>query len=401
MRILFVSPRQCWPPLNGAKLREFFLARALGRRGALTHVFFRHPGVTPPDPEDLPLWRRLVPVPRPRPYTPSKIIRGFLGRWPLPVVNYTSREMQVALTDVLKREPFDIVHIDSIHMAAYVSTIQAVTDAPIVYDWHNIESEAMHRYSAKVRSPLHKIYAAFTAERLAAVEKQALGNAFGHVVCSERERGLLQRIAPRARVAVVENGVDTRFFADAREPLSARRCIIFVGSLDYHANVEAAVSFSRTVWPLIRERFPEWRFTLVGSNPAPAVVALSREKNIEVTGTVADVRPFYRQALAAIVPLRIGGGTRLKILEAMAAGVPVVSTTLGAEGLMLCPGVNVLIADKPEDWLSHLEALSGESNLWCSLVEAGLALVQSRYDWEVLGDLLYATYRDWLNSANT
>jgi glycosyltransferase involved in cell wall biosynthesis len=309
--------------------------------------------------------------------------------------------MQVALTDVLKREQFDIVHIDHINMAAYVSTIQAVTDAPIVYDWHNIESEAMRRYSAKVSSPLHKIYAAFTAERLAAVEKQALGNAFGHVVCSERERGELHRIAPHARVAVVENGVDTRFFADAPEPLSARRRIIFVGSLDYHANVEAAIFFSRTVWPLIRERFPEWRFTLVGSNPVPAVVALSQEKNVEVTGTVADVRPFYRQALAAIVPLRIGGGTRLKILEAMAAGVPVVSTTLGAEGLALCPGVNVLIADKPEDWLSHLEALSVDSNLWRSMVEAGLALVQSRYDWEVLGGLLYATYRDWLNSANT
>jgi glycosyltransferase involved in cell wall biosynthesis len=166
--------------------------------------------------------------------------------------------------------------------------------------------------------------------------------------------------------------------------------------MSYHANIEAAVAFTRTVWPGIRERFPEWRLTLAGLDPAPAVLALRGEANVEVTGTVEDVRPYYREAVAAIVPLRTGGGTRLKILEAMAAGVPVISTPLGAEGLAVTPGVDILIAEKDGDWLPFMTALSTQGDLWNRLAEAGRRLVTARYDWEALGQALYETYCRWL-----
>jgi len=182
-------------------------------------------------------------------------------------------------------------------------------------------------------------------------------------------------------------------------PRDGRRRVLFVGSMRYHANVEAAVAFTRTVWPGIRERFPEWRLTLAGSDPAPAVVALSGEPHVEVTGTVDDLRPFYSEAIAAIVPLRTGGGTRLKILEAMAAGAPVVSTPLGAEGLAVSPGMDILIAEKDEDWLRRLSALSTDGDLWNGLAEAGRRLATTRYDWESLGQSLYETYCHWLGRA--
>jgi glycosyltransferase involved in cell wall biosynthesis len=166
----------------------------------------------------------------------------------------------------------------------------------------------------------------------------------------------------------------------------------------YHANVEAAVSFVRDVWPGIRERFPGWRLTLAGSDPAPAVLALRGEAHVEVTGTVDDLRPFYGQAIAAIVPLHIGGGTRLKILEAMAAGAPVVSTPLGAEGLAVSPGGDILIAEKDEDWLPHLTALSTQGDLWNRLADAGRRMVTARYDWEAIGQALYETYCLWLST---
>ncbi|MBZ5725183.1 MAG: glycosyltransferase [Acidobacteriia bacterium] len=396
MRILFLSPRQSWPANSGAKLRDYYLAQALGRRADLTYVFFSEPGSVSPRPADLPFCRRIVSVPSPRLYTPPKIVRGFLGRWPLPVVNYTSDEMKAALAAVLRADRFDLVHLDSIHLAAYVSGVRQAATAPVVYDWHNIESELMRRYCAGVRSPLRKLYAAWTAHRWAALEKQILLQAFGHAVCSERERAQLLDIVPNARVAVIENGVDTAFFA--APPASSNRCrIVFVGSMRFHANIEAAVWFVRSVWPRIRERFPAWRLTLVGYDPAPAVLALRGEANVEVTGTVRDVRPYYREALAAIVPLRTGGGTRLKILEAMAAGVPVVSTALGAEGLAVSPGRHLLIADRQEDWLRLLSALSLQDDLWKGLVTAGQDLVQTRYDWEILGNTLFETYSQWLN----
>ena len=134
----------------------------------------------------------------------------------------------------------------------------------------------------------------------------------------------------------------------------------------------------------------------MGSHPVPAVQALANEPGIEVTGTVADVRPYYREAFACIVPLRTGMGTRLKILEAMAAGVPVISTTIGAEGLAVEPGENILIANREQEWRSALTSLTAQPNR-LRLVRAGRALVSSRYDWEILGEQAWQTYHQWIN----
>jgi glycosyltransferase involved in cell wall biosynthesis len=167
--------------------------------------------------------------------------------------------------------------------------------------------------------------------------------------------------------------------------------------MGYHANVAAASWFTREIWPDIAKRFPALRLCLVGSNPTPAVRALGGD-SVEVTGTVPSVAPYYQEALAAIVPLRVGGGTRLKILEAMAAGVPVISTTLGAEGLAVRSGENILIADRAEDWVTALDSISGTAGerRWSEIAGAGRNLVESRYDWGALGRSLYETYRGWL-----
>ena len=395
MRILFVSPRQCWPTFTGARQREYHLLRFLVSHAQLTHVFFSNPPLMLPS-AGFPLCPKTVSVPLPSRYTPTKLLRGLLGRWPLPVLNYTSPEMETAIETVLREVPIDLVHLDSIHLAAYAPMIERATKAPIVYDWHNIESEAMRRYGANVNSPLRKLYAAITAGRLATLEKRLLLDGFGHLVCSEREREQLHQIVPRARVAVIENGVDTSFFSSFEDLPQTRFRIVYVGSMNYQANIEAVTLFVRNVWPLVRREFRDWRLTVVGSNPTPAVLALNDETNVEVTGTIPDVRPFYREALAAIVPLYTGGGTRLKILEAMAAGVPVVSSSLGAEGLAVSPGENILIADKDEEWLPHLSALSSQDTLWRRLAANGRNLVNSRYDWALPGQLLLQTYRQWL-----
>ena len=394
VRILFVSPRQCRPPLSGAKLREYHLARALAQRAELTHVYFSR---GPHGEMDALPWET-VAVPAPRFYTPAKIARGIVGRWPLPVVNYTSAAMESALAALVSRRPFDLVHIDILHMAAYEGILRRA-GAPVVYNWHNIESEAMWRYGAAAASPAHRLYAALTARRLWNLETEILRTGFGHVVCSERERETLRGAVKGARVAVIENGVDTEFFQPAPADGNRRRHVLFVGQMSYHANADAAVAFAREIWPAIRERFPDWRFTVAGADPAAAVRALAEDAGVKVTGTVEDIRPLYREAIAAVVPLRVGGGTRLKILEAMAAGVPVVSTPLGAEGLAVSPGRDILIAEKREDWLTHLSALSGEGDLWNAMAEAGRRLVTARYDWGTLGRALYETYRQWLDEA--
>ena len=397
MRILIVSPRQCWPPTSGAKLREYHLARSLSRRAEVSRIYFRDPDSGMPDPSELPFLQDSVAVPRPHTYTPVKILRGLAGRWPLTVLNYTSRQMKASLERMLSKQRFDLVQFEGIHMAAYAPLLERRDRTqPVVYDWHNIESEAMLRYAVSVQSRLRAIYARETARRVASAEVWALRTASGHLVCSEREREALQRLAPEARVAVIANGVDTHFFDASVTAGIERRRVLFVGQMSYHANIEAAVWFARRCWPGIHRRLPALRLTIVGADPAPAVTALASEPGVEVTGTIADVRPFYREAAAAVVPLRAGGGTRLKILEAMAAGVPVVSSTLGAEGLRLTPGGDFLLADCEEDWLTALEALVSRDPLRSCLVEAGRRLVEREYDWEIIGDGLFQTYSRWL-----
>jgi len=396
VRILFLSPRQCWPATSGAKLREFHLARALSRWADLTYVHFAEPGAAPLTASDLPFAAHIVAVPMPPVYSPWKIVRGIAGRWPLPVLNYTSPLMTAALSRLDSSSGYDLVHLDSIHMIRYVKTLGPPR---VFYDWHNIESEAMRRYAETTSSQARRIYANLTAVKLEALEREILATASGHIVCSERESIQLRRIAPAARIAVIENGVDCGYFAELK-PDPTRRRIVFVGKMDYHPNVDAVIAFAHKTWPMIRDQLKLLTFTIVGANPTAAVQALAAIPGIEVTGTVADVRPYYRDALAAVVPLRTGGGTRLKILEAMAAEVPVISTPLGAEGLLVNPGVDILIADLNDHagWVRHLVELAHSEERRKQITTRALQLVQSRYDWGTLGQSLIETYQGWLRS---
>lgn len=401
MRILFLSPRQCWPPRSGAKLREYHFARALGESAELSLVYFADPGSPSPSVADLPFCKDLVAVSKPRPYTAGKILRGLAGRWPLPVVNYNSVEMSAAVSRLAETRNYDLIHLDSIHMAVYAAPLRQVVRGParFVLNWHNIESELLYRYARQCATGARKLYSTYTAFRMASLERDLLLSSLGHIVCSPRERSELLAISPAARIAVVENGVDTSYFQPSEN--GSRRSLVFVGLMDYHANVEAAVRFAGTVWPSLARRFPDLEFKIVGANPAPDVLALRAGPRITVTGTVDDVRPFYEDALAAVVPLRTGGGTRLKILEAMAAGVPVISTLVGAEGLAAEPERHLLIAadNDPADWERQIARILTSPAQSRSLSAAALDLVRSQYDWAILGQRLAATYHDWLQDT--
>ena len=405
VRILFLSPRQCWPTLSGAKLREYRFLRALAGRAEVTYLHFTDPGAEPLTREDLPFCQEVVAIPKPPAYGPGKLVQGVLGRWPLPILNYTSQEMSAAVDRLTRANAYDLIHLDLIHMIRYGEAIarRAEGAARVVYNWHNIESELMRRFGATASSFGKRWYARLTASKLALLEQDILQTAFGHVVCSQRELEELRHIAPSARIAVIENGVDVAGFSSGADvPPQGQKAqtsrILFVGLMNYSANVEAALSFTERIWPFLRRRFPDLELWIIGASPTPAVLQLGSVEGVTVTGTVPEVRPYYRDALAAIVPLRTGGGTRLKILEAMAASVPVISTPLGAEGLAVSPGENILIADPddPDTWLRHLEQLKLSEAARTTLSTSALQLVRTRYDWQILGRKLCDTYEGWL-----
>src|SRR5262249_16599276 len=281
-------------------------------------------------------------------------------------------------------------------LSAYLPIIRGAGSAPaVVSDWHNVESELMSRYSAYAPSLAHRFYARATARRLRDLERRVIGQFDAHIVVSVRDQLGLLDLCPDAPVYVVENGVDIDRHSDAaiegayqaarlyracgstairfadRFAQLDRRRVLFVGSMDYHANEDAVLHFASEVWPDLRRRCPGLVFTVVGRRPSARLTRLSSIEGVEVTGAVRDVRPYYREAVAAVAPLRIGGGSRLKILEAMAAGVPVVSSTLGAEGLDVTRDHNILIADSPAEYATALSRIYQDRSVWRALSEGG------------------------------
>lgn len=418
MRVLHFAPRVCWPLDTGAKLRNYHLARVLAERGQITLLAFTDqnesrdgsPAESPrksPQESLAPLenpYQQVITVKRDAAYTLAKVVRGLWGRTPLPVLNYTTASMKQALADLLNEQEFDVVQAESIHLMAYLPIIRAARKQPLVIcDWHNIESELMRRYSKREPNLLRRAYAGRTARLMSELERRATREFDAHVVVSERDALRLRALNPDARVFVIENGVDTAYYSDAqidavapRRDAPGKRRIVFVGSMDYHANIEGAVKFAREVMPRLRAHQPDLVFTIVGRSPSREVRELAQAPGIEVTGTVDDVRPYYRKAVAAVVPLNVGGGSRLKILEAMAAGVPVVSTTLGAEGLNVEHGKNILIADTNNQLIEAIVSVVESEERRAHLVAGGRALVSIHYDWSRLGALLFENYRELL-----
>jgi sugar transferase (PEP-CTERM/EpsH1 system associated) len=399
MRVLHFAPRVCWPLDTGAKLRNYHLARVLSEKADVTLLAFTDAQQSLGELEKF--YERVIAVPRDPGYTLSKIIRGTFGSTPLPVLNYTTDSMKRALESLLHEQDFDIVQIESIHLMSYLPIIAAARQRSlIICDWHNIESELMGRYSEREPNLLKRAYAGKTARLMGEFERRAMHEFDAHITVSQRDAQQLRTLNRDARVLVIENGVDTAYYEEAAASgslaLGKPKRIVFVGSMDYHANIDGAVSFARDVWPLLRNRHPEVIFTIVGRDPAPEVRELRSTPGIKVTGTVDDVRPFYREALAAIVPLKVGGGSRLKILEAMAAGVPIVSTTLGAEGLDVHDGHNILIADTDMQLSEKLISVIESKELRQRISTAGRALISERYDWSRLGANLFETYQQLL-----
>ncbi len=401
LRLLQIAPRLPWPLDTGAKLRNFHLARVLSRQATVALLAFD--GEQRSGDELNAVYDSVSSVPREGHNSLAKMLRGAVGATPLPLLNYTASSMTRELQTLLATRDFDIVHFESVHLMPYLPAVRAAKKRALaVLDWHNIESELLAQYSDRESNPLKRSYARRTANLMRKVEVRATREFNAHVVVSETDAQRLRRMDPDARIYVVENGVEvTHFDQVVNQPGASRNRIVFVASMDYHANIDAAVWFAREVWPSVHALEPDLVFTIVGRDPAATVRELASLPGVEVTGTVDDVRPFYREAIAAVAPLRVGGGSRLKILEAMAARVPVIATTLGAEGLDVKPDENILIADSPETMRDAIVSLAQNAERQAQLIESGRGLVRDRYDWSQLGARLFESYQALLSESPT
>jgi sugar transferase (PEP-CTERM/EpsH1 system associated) len=377
-------------------LRDYHLATQLAKRCEVTFLEVLHPdddrAVTPPEATG---FKRIVSVEKEPNFRPLKLLRGMIGPTPVTLWNYHSPAMEKTLTGLLEEENFDIVQLENVHLCVYLRAIRAAKSKPaILADWHNVDSELLWRYAERTDSAGKRMVARRTASLLEAMEKRLVRECDAVTIPSERERQKLLELAPGCGVQVLPNGVDTTYYRpeEPQESASAKNTILFVGAMDYHANVTGVQWFVREIWPAIAAAHPELEFCIVGRNPGPEVRALAADR-IRVTGTVDDVRPYYTRAAAVVVPLLLGSGTRLKILEAMAAGAPIVSTRLGAEGIDCEHDVHLLLADTADEMAASVRRLLAAPAERSRLSAAARTLVASRYDWPVIADQMYAIHQ--------
>jgi sugar transferase (PEP-CTERM/EpsH1 system associated) len=290
---------------------------------------------------------------------------------------YTVDALQEAITRTCAHGHYDAVLFESVFMAGY----RVPHDLKVIVDQHNIEYELMLRAHDVETAQLRKWYYAWEGSRLKPVELERCHRADAVLVTSERDRLALQALLPASLIEVVPNGVDTHAFGAVETGHEVPGRIIFTGSMDYYPNVHAACYFAETCWPLVRARLPEVTWQIVGRNPPPRVRDLARLPGVTVTGAVPDTRPYMAAATVAIAPLLIGSGTRLKILEALAMGKAMVSTTRGCEGLAVSGGEHLEVADDPAAFAGAVTALIADPGRRQALARAGRRLVETRYDW--------------------
>ena len=381
MRILWVKAGKLLPVDTGGKIRSYNLLRQLAAQHEL--VLLSYYGGQPDADYDNQLRERL---PNALPFhaaLPDATARGYITRIlspaPYAVAKFSAPGVTQAVAGRVSGGRFDIAVCDFLSASLNFPRASAT---PAVLFQHNVESVLWRRQAAHERNPLKRLAFALEAAKMARYERAAVRR-FAHVIAvSDRDRDVMSTMVDAGRISVVPTGVDVQQYRIAAGVRATEPLVVFLGSMDWEANVDAVDYFCRDIWPAVRAAVPSARFRIVGRDPAPRVRALASD-SVEVTGTVSSVVEHLKEAAVFAVPLRIGGGTRLKIFEAMAAGRAVVSTSIGAEGLDVRNGRDIVLADSaPQFAEAVIRLLTDEQRR--SELEIAAANTAARHDWPAI-----------------
>ncbi len=394
--VLLLTPQFPYPPHQGTTIRNYNLIAGLARRHEVHLLSFGEPAAYQGTPlEDL---CRSVQVVRPPERTMLHRLKGLVAsRLPDMAQRLPSVPFQAVLDDLLEREDPDVVEVEGIELAQYlfqVANRRGAAERPLlVFDDHNAEYVLQQRaFETDIRQPRRWIGAAYSFvqwQRLKGYERRACRTADRVVAVSEPDASAIRRLAPELEPVVVPNGVDIKYYAEEVPAIEAGEGpgaldLVFTAKMDFRPNVDAVLWFAQAVLPQIRRESPRTRFWVVGKDPHPRLEPLRADPGVVVTGWVEDVRPYIAGAGLYVIPLRIGGGTRLKVLEAMAMGKAIVSTSLGCEGFDLTPEQELSIADTPEEFAPAVLALLRDPERRQRMGDAARRYASTRYDWGLI-----------------
>lgn len=402
LNILWISHFVPYPPKGGCFQRNYNLIKEVSRDNDLYLIALRHKDKsTHPESEtskarsELEKLCKEVIIIDISSFSGLNIyinaLKSLFNVNPLTVDLFKNKKVGDIIENLVGDTKFDVVHYDTISLCEY---IKHSGNIPKILNHHGVESFMIRRRAGNEGNYLKKLYLLMEYYKLLKYEKNNCDKFFMNVTVSEDDKTMLQKISPGSSIEVIENGVDVDYFKIEKKKTSTNR-LIFAGRMDQYSNVDAVMEFCRNIWPHVTEKYPEMRFSIIGNNPPQKLLDIARnDERLEVLGYVDDVRPHFAEATISICPIRDGGGTRLKILDAMAMGMPIISTTIGCEGIDVVPGKDLLIADTPQEFLRGIDTLLHDEALRAEMGKHARTTIMNKYSWKIIGDKLNGYYRD-------
>ena len=401
MRVLVIDEEIPFPLNSGKRIRTFNLLKHLAARHEIVFVCRHHEGIEGPCPKPLEdMGIRTIVVPhlirkKAGPKFYLALIANLFSVFPYSVSSHYSRQLVDAIRGAMRRSEFDLIHCE---WTPYALNIREFLPVPSVVVAHNVESVIWRRSFEVEPHPLKKAYIYFQWKKMKQFERRVFPLFTRTTAVSRQDKTRIAKWIPDDRISVISNGVDVDYFRASGLP-EEPHSIVFTGALDWRPAVDCMLYFLDEVWPLVLKAFPDCFLTIVGRRPMAALKdRVANSECVRLTGTVDDVRPYIEKCSVYIVPLRVGGGSRLKILEALAMGKAVVSTTIGAEGLEVVPEEHLLIADDAQSFATAIGRFFQDPKLRQCSGNAGRALVEKKYQWKFLADILEQV---WFKAANS
>ena len=390
MRILWLKTEVLHPVDKGGKIRTYNMLKELKREHHVTYLTLDDGTASAEDKKNASEYcHELICIPHARreKFTPGFYVELFLNLvspHAYAIKKYESRAMRREIVERDRQGAFDLLVCDFLAPAV---NVPADLTTPAVLFQHNVEAMIWKRHYEVQSNPVKKAYLYGQWQKMRRFEREMCGRFDSVIAVSADDREQMKDEYGAEAVFDVPTGVDVEFFQPNHAVKPVPNSLVFTGSMDWLPNDDAIRYFTREIMPLIKNKVPDVKLTVVGRNPAPALVDLSKEDpSLVITGRVDDVRPYMENAAAYIVPLRIGGGTRLKIFEAMAMEKAVVSTTVGAEGLPLTNGVELLLADEPATFADAVVRVLTDDAYASQLGQRAATVVRENFGWQQVTD---------------
>lgn len=398
-RLLFLSHNLPYPPHAGVTSRTFNVLQQLAESFEIDLLSFHrrayHPGRESVESAQAVLagsTRRSITFPLESSYSRWEYCRrhltSLLTGTAYTVNAYRSREFHGTLRRLLEGEQYDLIHVDSIVLSEYAT---AATGSVRVCTHHNVESQLLRRMASRLGRGPKSAYVRLQANRMETLEQMLCPTFAANIVVSESDGEYLGRMSPGARFEVIGNGVDCGYFYP-RAGFEQNDDVVFVGGMTWSPNWDGLRYFVTDIWPQVLRKRPTTRFTTVGDCSASQQEFLESVPNVRVAGHVDDVRPYVWRAGCVVIPLRVGGGTRIKILDSWALGKAVISTPIGCEGLRAIDGANIIVRSDPQEFAAAVCEVLDNAQWRGQLGSEGRRTAVAHYDWKVLGARIRSLY---------